>query len=170
MAINNEYPLYNGFATSWADADVKCKAPNVQLFTLTDIAAFHTGRTVEIGEQRGRTGGRVKKRTLGQGSQEASITFYRDGFQSFLEKMVEAAVALNLVRGEQVILTAVEFDVDFKHTPLNDSRIYQRIARGLRVIGDTLDGAEGTDADQIEVPLSAIEIVDIVNGKEVVLI
>ena len=166
MAINNEYPLYNGHAVSWADLDCKCSSSLVPLFDLTDIAAFHTGRSVEVGEQRGRTGGRVKKRTLGAGSQEASITFYRDGFQGFLRLIAAAAKS----RGNQKILTSVEFDVDFKHTPLNDLEIYQRIARGLRVIGDTLDGAEGVDADQIEVPLSCIEIVDIIDGQEVVLI
>jgi hypothetical protein len=157
-------------AVSWADLETKCSGTNVALFSIDDIAAFHTGRTVEVGQQRGRTGGRVKKRTLGSGDQEASITFYRDGFQSFLEKLSDAAAAAGYIRGNQVVLTALEFDVDFKHSPLNDSKIYQRIARGLRVIGDTLDGAEGSDADQIEVPFSAAEIVDIVNGREVVLI
>ncbi len=167
MAINNEYPLYNGFSVSWAELDVKCSSSSVALFSLDDIAAFHTGRSVEIGEQRGRTGGRVKKRTLGAGSQEASVTFYRDGFQKFYRNLAKAAP---LRGGNQRVLTAVEFNIDFKHTPFNDSEIYQRIARGLRVIGDTLDGAEGTDADQIEVPLSAIEIVDIIDGEEIVLI
>jgi hypothetical protein len=166
MAINNEYPIYNGFAVSWADLESKASPDGGDLFSIDDIAAFHTGRTVEVGEQRGRTGGRVKKRTLGAGSQEASITFYRDGYDKFMEKLAAIAPSRN---GEYVI-TAVTFNIDFKHTPLNDTRIYQRLVQGCRVIGDTLDGAEGVDADQIEVPLSVIRIADVIGGKEVVLI
>ncbi|HEX5046715.1 MAG TPA: hypothetical protein VFX89_06300 [Gammaproteobacteria bacterium] len=163
---NNEYPVYNGFAVSWADLEAKISPDGGDLFSIDDIAAFHTGRTVEVGEQRGRTGGRVKKHTLGAGSQEASVTFYRDGYQKFLRKLA----ALAPMRGNQAVLTAVVFTIDFKHTPLNDDEIYQRIVRGCRVIGDTIDGAEGTDADQIEVPLLCKEIVDMIDGKEVVLI
>jgi hypothetical protein len=170
MAINSEYPIYNGISVSWADLECKCSPDGGNLFSVDDIAAFHTGRTVEIGEQRGRTGGRVKKRTLGSGSQEASVTFYRDGFQKFLRNLIAAAEAGGFTRNGEIVLTAVTFNIDFKHTPLNDVEIYQRLVQGCRVIGDTLDGAEGTDADQIEVPLSVIRIADVVDGKEVVLI
>jgi len=170
MAINNEYPLYNGVAVSWADLAVEASGSELPLFSLNDISAFHTGRSVEVGEQRGRTGGRVKKRTAGAASQEASVTFYRDGYQIFLRNLIAAAIAANAVRGNQVAISLVHFNIDFKHTPLNDSEIYQRITRGCRVIGDTLDGAEGVDADQIEVPLSVVEIVDIVDGREIVLL
>ncbi len=166
MAINSEYPLYNGVSVSWADLDAKVSPDGGALFTIDDIAAFHTGRSVEVGEQRGRTGGRVKKRTAGAASQEASITFYRDGFQRFIRNLAAIAPA----RGNQKAIALVHFTVDFKHTPLNDTEIYQRICRGCRYLGDTLDGAEGTDADQIEVPLSVIEIVDMIDGAEVVLV
>lgn len=166
MALNNEYPLYNGIAVSWADLDAKVSPEGGALFTVNDIAAFHTGRSVEVGEQRGRTGGRVKKRTAGASSQECSITFYRDGFQNFLRNLAKIAPS----RGPQKAISLVHFTIDFKHTPLNDVEIYQRICRGCRYLGDTLDGAEGVDADQIEVPISTIEIVDIIDGEEIVLV
>lgn len=170
MAVNNAFPLYNGFAVSWADISVKITGTDIVLLSTEDIAAVHTGRTIEVGQQRGATGGRKKKRTLGSAEQEASITLYRDGYQKFLRTLVATAEAQGYVRGNEVLISPVSFDMQILHTPFNDPEIYDRRVLGARVIGDTLDGAEGTDADQVEVPLDVMKIVDMIDGKEVVLL
>jgi hypothetical protein len=42
--------------------------------------------------------------------------------------------------------------------------------KGCRLLGRTFNATEGSDAQQIEVPLSVIEIVDVVDGRDVVMV
>jgi hypothetical protein len=166
MGINNEYPIVDGVAVSWADIAVTITPIGGALAKTVDISAIHTGRSVEVGYQRGATGGRKKKRTTGQSDEEASITFYRDGFQAFYRALAKIAPA----RGNQLVVGLVVFGVQMQWTPLGSVEIFERRVKGARIIGDTIDGAEGSDADTVEVPLSVMEIVDIIDGKEVVLL
>jgi len=164
--MNNNYPIVNGIAVSWADIGVLLTPDGQPILKAEDIAAIHTGRSVEVGEQRGASGGRVMRRTTGAVSYEMSITFYRSGFQKLLRALAASAPS----RGNQKAISLVTSSVQIQHTPLGETEIYDRRCKGCRYLGDTLDGAEGTDADQIEVPFSVIEIVDMIDGKEVVLL
>jgi hypothetical protein len=137
---------------------------------MTDIAAINTGTTLEIGEQRGASGGRVMRRTTGASSHESSITFYRSGFQRILRNLKNAAEAAGFIRGNQVAVSLVHFGLNVQFTPFGVPEIYEYRVKGARLIGMTRNAAEGIDAQQIEVPLSVIEIVDMIDGKEVVLI
>ena len=164
MPVNNEYPSLDGVAPSWADIVIKATPIGGNLIDLIDIAAINTNTTVEVGEQRGATGGRVRKRTTGSVSYEASMTLYRTGYQTLLRNLQ----ALAPVRGNQRLVSLVHFQIQVQHTPPGDEEIYEYVLKGCRWMGRALNGAEGTDADQVEVPLSVIEIADIVDGVEVV--
>lgn len=167
MAIQNDYPVLDGIAPSWADIIVKAKPNGGSLVELKDIAALNTGSSVEVGEQRGASGGRVMKRTTGAVSYEASITFYRDGYDRFIESLA----ALAPVRGSQKVLSLVHFLIEVQHTPIGSDRIFQYRLKGCRIMGDTLNHAEGTDADQVEVPLSVIERAHVLpDGSEAVML
>ena len=161
---NNDYPIYDGNAASWGDVSVKTSGTGLALAEVKDIKAVNSGRSLDVGEQRA-VGGRVMRRTAGAPSCEASLTFYRSGFQAFLRNLIAAAPR----RGNQARISAVTFDVETQHTPEGDTEIYTRIWRGCRVVGDTLNAAEGPDAQEVEVPVKPIEIVDIIDGLEVVL-
>jgi hypothetical protein len=165
--MNNDYPILNGIAPSWADIIVRATPEGGALIDVKDIASITMGRTVEVGEQRGASGGRVIRRTTGSVSYEMSMSLYRSGYQKFIRALTAAAEAANLVRGNQRLISLVHFLVQVQHTPINDVEVYERIAKGVRYLGSSYSGAEGTDADQIEVTLSPLEIVDIVDGKEV---
>jgi hypothetical protein len=169
MAITNEYPIYNGIAPSWADVSARITPEGAPLCEMRDLAAVNLARSIEVGWQRG-TGGGKRRRTTGQPDEEGSITFYRYGFDDCLVTLTTAAEAQGFVRGNQVLVSLVVFDIEVKHTPPGSDRIFHRIGRGCRFISDALAAAEGTDADQIEVGLSVAQIVDIVNGKEIVLL
>lgn len=164
----NEYPILDGIAPSWADISVKIAATGVDLIRMVDIAAINTGRSVEVGEQRGATGGLVKRRTTGSASQEASMTLYRTGLQQMLRVLKDHAQALP--RGNQKRVSLVHFNIFVLHTPPGDDDIYERRIKGCRITGDTMNSAEGSDAQQVEVPLSPIQIVDVIDGEEVVLL
>jgi hypothetical protein len=67
-------------------------------------------------------------------------------------------------------VSLVHMGVQIQHTPPGDTEIYDRRWKGVRILGDTHDNAEGVEADQIEVPVSIIEIVDMIDGEEIVLL
>lgn len=162
---NNDFPILDGIAPSWADITIKCSIYGGALLDVKDIAAINSATTVEVGEQRG-TSGRRMKRTTGQSSEEASWTLYRSGYQKLLRNLASVAPA----RGNQKRVSLVHFDIQVQHTPPGDDEIYEYIIKGCRLMGRTLNGAEGVDADQVEVALNPIQIVDIIDGEEVVML
>ncbi len=164
--MNNDYPVLDGIAPSWADVTIKCSLYNGPLIETKDVAAFSRGSTVEVGEQRGTSGGRVMKVTTGSVSHEASITLYRSGLQT----LARAFASIAPVRGNQRLISLVRFDIQIQHTPPNDVEIYEFRAKGCRLMGVSMSLAEGTDADQVEIPLKPIEIVDVIDGQEIVLL
>ncbi len=166
MALNNAFPVYDGIAPSWADISVLAEVGGGPLLDMKDIQAINTGTTLELGEKRGASGGRVIQRTTGAVSQEASMTLYLSGYQ----KMQRALKAKAPKRGKQRAVSLVHFNIQIKFTPPGDVEIYQTIIKGCRVAGRTLNATEGTDAQLIEVPLNPIEIADIIDGEEVVLL
>lgn len=174
-------PLINGFAPSWCDIAVRISPGGGPLIEIGDIAAIDYNGSVEIGEQR--EGGRVVNRTRGSSSYEASMTLYASGYQKLLAGLVAAAP----VRGSQSLLSLAVFSISIQFTPptggglagqaigavagaLGVGGIFETRLKGCRIIGRNISAAEGNDAQQVEVPLSVIEIVDVVNGKEVVLV
>lgn len=170
------YPVLDGYAPSWADIAVRMNpfsgpiggvaaAAGAPLLEMDEIAAITSGATVELGEQRG-PGGRVKKRTTGAVSQEASVTLYRSGFQGFLRRLKAAAP----LEGNQRRIALVTFNVTIQHTPPGSVEVFERRIKGCRVTGNAMNNAEGTDADQVEVPLNPIQVVDMIDGEEVVLL
>lgn len=163
---NNEFPILDGIAPSWADIIVRAKPQGGPLIEMKDIAAINTGTSLEVGDQRGASGGRVIKRTTGAGKQEASILFYRSGFQRFLR----ALAALAPRRGNQRLISLVHFGVQIQHTPPGDVEIYEYRLKGCRYMGRKMDAAEGVDAQQVDCPISIIEIADMIDGEEVVMI
>lgn len=159
------YPNVNGFACSWADISVTANVDGGALLDMADLAAIKWSRKLEIGEQKGTSGGRAMARTAGEASQEASCTLYRSG----LRNLVKALMAKAPSRGNQKRIGVVSFDVVIHHTPIVESEIYTTKLKGCRYLGDSDDMKEGNEADKIEVTLNPIEIVQIIDGVEVVL-
>ena len=164
--MNNDFPVLDGIAPSWADIKVNASPIGGSLLDIKDIQAINTGSTVEFGEQRGASGGRVMKRTTGSVSYEASMTLYRSGYQKLLRALKDLAAQ----RGNQRSVSLVHFNVQVIHTPPNDVEIYEYRIKGCRIAGRNLNGAEGTDADLVEVALNPIEIADVIDGEEVVML
>ncbi len=173
MAIDNEFPVYDGISPSWADLSVKAAligGGSLPLIDMKDVQAINTGRTLEVGEQRMK-GGRLKKTTTGSASHEASITLYREAFDLWIENLSKAAQANGLVRGNEVLISLVHFNIIYQLTPPGSTKVFERRIKGARYGGDTMNTAEGTDADVVECPLVGIKtIADVIGGKEIVLL
>lgn len=166
MAISNDFPVLDGIAPSWADIDAKMIPNGGTLIAMKDIQAINTNTTVEVGEQRGASGGRVMRRTTGAKTDEASMTVYATGYQTMVRNLMQAAP----VRGNQRLISLVHSLLVVQHTPPGSDEIFEYRLKGLRVLGRTKNSTEGTDAETVEVALSVAEIVDIIDGVEVVML
>lgn len=163
---NQASPAINDFAPSWADIAVTFTVSGGQALETGDIAGVSYSSSVEVGEMRGASGGRVMARTRGDVSYEASLTLYRSGYRKLQKALMEQAPT----RGNQSLISLAPFDVLIQHTPPGETEIYTTKIKGCRVLGHSDDMAEGTDPDQVEVTLSPIEIVQIIDGVEVALV
>lgn len=159
MPVNNNFPTLDGVAPSWADSVVTLSTTGGTVLTVEDIKAINTSRTVEVGSQK--AGGRVMKTTAGDGSQEASMTLYRTGWQ----KLLRAAKAEAPLRSNVRLISLVHFNVNHQYTPFGDTEIYERRLKGCRIVGDSANGSEGTDAAEVEVTLNVKVIQDMVDGE-----
>lgn len=160
------YPSLDGIEPSWADIAVTATVSGGDLLDMADISGIKWSRKVEVGMRKGTSGGRVMARTTGEGSQEASMTLYRSGLRNLIKSLVKNAPT----RGNQVLISLVSFDIMIQHTPPGEVEIYQTKIKGCRYLGDSDDMKEGNEADKIEVTLNPIEIVQIIDGQEVVLL
>lgn len=145
---NQEYPTLNEVAPSWADVRIAIPVYDGPMVTTNDIAAMKWSDKVDVGLVRGTNGGRKSKRTTGQLDNDASITFYKEGW-----RVLRRALATKNKR-----ISLVGFDILIQHTPPGESGIFTVSILGCRVIGRTSDMAEGADADKIEIPLNTMSI------------
>lgn len=160
-----DFPVLDGVAPSWADIAVRVSGVSGgSLIEIGDISALKTGSTVEIGYQK--EGGRVIKRTRGDKKDEASMTLYASGYQ----KLLRGLRALMPLRGNQRLVSLVHMNVNVQYTPPGSVDILEYRLKGCRILARTIDGQEGTDATQVELPLNPIEIADVIDGEEYVLI
>lgn len=164
--MNQAYPSINDIAPSWADIGITFTVGGGDALDMMDIAAIKWSRKVEVGDQRGTSGGRVMARTTGQGSQEASATLYRSGLRKLLKSLMSKAPT----RGNQKVISVVAFDILIQHTPPGETEIYTTKIKGCRYLGDSDDMKEGNEADKLEITLNPIEIAQIIDGQEVVLL
>lgn len=158
------YPTINGIAPSWADIAVRLTPTAGKLIEMGSIKSLKSSRKLERGRQR--EGGRTIKRTTGQIDYEAEMELYLDG----LHELIDGLAAGAPTSGNQVRLGLASFLINVQWSVPNDSRIFERRIKGCMLAGDTLDAAEGTDAQTITIPLDPIEIADVKDGVEYILI
>jgi len=161
-----EYPTLNGFAPSWADISTSFSVSGGPILEMADYAGIKWKRSVEVGEQRGASGGIVLNTTVGSASQEASATLYRSGHRKLIRSLASVAPS----RGNQKRISLVGFTIVILHTPPGESDIYTVEIRGCRLIGDDAQMQEGPDADKLEISLNPKQVVNIENGVEIVLL
>lgn len=164
--VNQLYPSVNDIAPSWADIETTFTVGGGDALGMVDIAGIKWSRKVEVGVQKGASGGRVMARTTGEGSQEASVTLYRSG----LRRLIKSLMSVAPTRGNQKIISGIAFDILVQHTPPGETEIYTTKIKGCRYLGDSDDMKEGNEADKVEVTLNPIEIAQIIDGVEVVLL
>lgn len=166
MAVNEDFPVFDGITPAWADVQITAKPGTGSLIDMKEVKEISTGTAVSFGEQQGTSGGRVMKRTTGTAKNTASITLYRSGFQ----KLQRALIPFAKKRGNQVLLATAHFNITYQLTPFNDPEIYETRLSGCKFAGRDINGAEGDDPALAVVPLSVSQIADIVDGQELVML
>ncbi len=73
-------------------------------------------------------------------------------------------------RNDQKAVSHVPFGISVQHTPYGVDNIFGYQAVGARLIGMTFSHAEGVDADQVECPLSIMDLIYTIDGVQVVLL
>jgi hypothetical protein len=146
-------PNINGNVCSWADIGVSLSIPEGASVDLFDFNAIKWSDKVEVGEQFGASGGRLMGTTAGKLSTESSITLTRKGALQFIEALAVAARAAGLVRGDQVAISNIRFDILIQHEPMGSTDILEAKLFGCRFLSRSHDLKEGNEADMVEVEL-----------------
>ncbi len=155
---SQDFASVNEHECSWSDIAITPMVTGGRTLKGTDWEGIKWSRKVEVGESRGTSGGRVRKRTAGSESCEASGTQTRAGWADLMEALEEAAEAAGLTRDDEVYISGVAFDILIQHTPLGSDRIHEAKLVGCRFLGDASDMKQGNDADMIELTLNPIKI------------
>lgn len=164
--VNQAYPSLNDIEPSWADIKATFTVFDGDVLEMVDFASIKFGDKVEVGDRRGASGGRRMARTTGSRSEEASASLYRSGHRRLVKSLASKAPT----RGNQKLISLVGFDILIQHTPPGEVEIYTVKIKGCRLLGRDFDFKEGNDADQVAIALNPIEIVEIIDGSEIVLI
>lgn len=163
---NDALPTINGVDCSWAELAATLTPTGAPALETLDFAAIKWSDKVDVGERRGTSGGRVMHRTRGSVSQDASMTLYRSSHK----RLIGALAAIAPRRGNQALISLVAFDILCQHTPIGTDEIFTAKIKGCRIVGRSDDNKEGNESDKIEVALNPIQIVELIDGVEIVLI
>lgn len=158
MSFNQSYPTVGEHESSWADIDATFNVPGAPTIDVEDITAIKWDRKVTVGVSKNASGGRVMKRTAGSEEATATATFTRSGLRALVAALKTAAAATGQVRGDEIAISGISFDLLVQHTPYGLVGIYMAKLEGCRYLADGNDMKEGNDADLIEVDLSPIKV------------
>lgn len=167
------FPNINGDACSWADIKVSIDVPDVAEVGLVDLEGLKWMDKVDVGEQRGASGGVVMATTRGSLSTEASMTLSRRGANQLIKALAVAAAELpNAVNGNEIAISGVRYSILVEHTPLGSTEIFRAKLWGCRFLGRSHEYKQGNEADVVEVTLNPIKAAefDDTTGKWIVLL
>lgn len=166
---NNQYPIIDTIAPSWADIKVKLTPDGGSLIVVSDIKAINSGVTVEVG--RDKAGGRLKRATTGDATIEAGMTVSLPGSYILEQALLAPAQAAGYVRdGNVVQIGLVRFNIEYSFTPPGSELIYERRLKGCRLLSDPETHSEGTDPTVVEYTLLVHERVKVIDGVEYALL
>lgn len=164
---NQEFPSMNETESSWADVSCGFDVTGGELLETNDIAAIKWASKVSVGTRKGLSGGRVTASTAGEIEHSLSVTFYRAG----LRKLVRALIAkAPTVRGNVKAISRVFWNLNVQSTPAGEDDIYEHNFLSCRLLSNSFDLKEGSDADKIEVECFVTEILEKVDNVDVALL
>ncbi len=165
--MGQEFPSLNQIESSWAEVSCGFDIDGGELIDETDIAAIKFDDKVSVGTRVGLSGGLITGSTAGSVESNLSITFYRAGLRKLKKGLIKKAP---LRRGNQRAISLVFWNLILQSTPVGDEDIYEHRFKSCRLLGNSYDLKEGSDADKIEVPCFVTQIAELIDGEEIVLL
>ena len=156
----------NDAAVGWAECEIVPLIVGAGSLPDIDWKSLDFEETVARAWQRGK-GGKKKKKSTGMLDSTASGSLYREGLKALKTGLL--AVAPQNAEG-QYQLSKVRFTLIVTHSYEGDANIYRVELRGCTLDKNAFKLAEGPDADLVDIDLNPTQIVEIIDGKEVVLL
>ena len=162
---------FDGNAVSWNELSLLCAIDGGSILPIIDIKSIDTESSVDRGDQRGLSGGRIRKRTTGQLSNSASMSLYTEGLDALERSLVTAALASGFVNADgNVQLSRVLFNIISIYSFAGSPTIYHKELLGCHLNKDSAKAAEGPDPNLIDIELAPLQIVKVINGVRTVLL
>lgn len=161
-----DFPSMNQVESSWADISCGFDIAGGELIDETDIAGIKFDDKVNVGTRKGLSGGLITGSTAGEVESNLTITFYRGG----LRKLQKALAAKAPTRRGQKAIALVFWNMIVQSTPVGSDEIYEHRFKACRLLGRGYDFKEGSDSDKVEVPCFVTQIVEVIDGEEIVLL
>jgi hypothetical protein len=158
-------PTLNGDAPSFAEVTTTIDVLGGQSVDIS-FKALSWESKIDRGEKRG-PGGGLDSYTTGKKSDTASGSMYRSEFTRLKRALI--AVAKKDRAGRPKVST-VRFTVTVIYSFEDDTDIHTIILRGCRLdknAGKFDDGS--TDPDSVDIDLKPLEVVEVIDGQEVIL-
>jgi hypothetical protein len=155
-----DYSTLASQARSWADVIATIVIHDGETIDDVDIAALSVGSARSRGTQNKH--GRPYARTRGTTTYSGSITFYDSGWDAVIPALQAQAVS------KAIDLFDVSFDIIVKRKAVDSTDVSTHIVRDCVIDENAWDFSEGDDPDQTPITLNVMQLVQIVNGEEVV--
>ncbi len=156
----------NETAVSWSEIEATVNVDGGGSFPDLDWKSIDHEDKLDRTFQRGQ-GGRIKRKTTGMVTPGASGSLYRSGLRELLRALV--AIAPQNAEGEYQV-SKVRFTLVIKHAYDGDPSIYLVELQNCSLDKKAFKHAEGADADTVDVDLNPTKIVEIIDGKRLVLL
>jgi hypothetical protein len=139
----------NGTVPSSSDVRVDVKLYDGASVSIVDVSAINWKRIVEVGTKR-RIDGSIGGTTRGRASYEADMSLFEEGY-------AELEAALAAVDPSNISL--VQFAITALWTPPRQVRQRKVEIKGVRILEDGFQNAEGVDPSMTEIKLNPTVIV-----------
>jgi len=161
MTVQQSYPTLAGWAPSWADIRLTYGIYEGKLSDLIDFHSLDWGVKIDIGEQRGASGGIVLRRSVGSRKlDEVKMGCYFSGLTQLKRHLMEKAPS----RRDTKLVGLVGFDLRVQFSLVDDAEIFDYGIEGCRLVGEQYKIAEGADPGKIDASLNPIEVVQYIDG------
>ena len=156
----------NDAAVSWAECKIVANVDGGTDLPEIDFKSIDFDETVARAWQRSQ-GGRKKKKSTGMLDSAANATLYREGLKALKTGLM--AVAPQNAEGQKQI-SKVRFTLVVTHSYEGDASIYHVELRDCTLDKNAFKMAEGPEVDVVDIDLNPRQIVEIIDGQEVVLL
>lgn len=165
-----DFTVYNNEPLSWGNAAFSVLPYDGPIQDKLDLKEISDSTKVETGLQLG-PGGIPVGETRGKPTYEAKATFYRSGWNTLRRTLIAVAKAKGYYRGNKIQISRVKFDLLIQYTPEDGTEVSEKVYKACRIKSDVNSAAsESVDPLTVEVDLNPLQIVDYVDGEEVVLL